>query len=140
MESQFGPRPDEEIERLDEEPPRQPDVRPSAEHDAKLLEVVRATTTILRGKWTVSILLVLRGGSMRYGEILRSVRRLQEAVQPRQAPPLQEAALTRSLQAMRSNGLVTRHVYSRQFSPHVEYQLTYLGANLLARIGSLWVV
>ena len=88
-------------------------------HDTKVLPAcpVETTLTLIGDKWTVLILRDLLGGTMRFGELRKSVGSVSQKV------------LTAKLRDMEENGLVTRKVYA-EVPPRVEYALTPLGKSL----------
>jgi len=69
-------------------------------------------------KWTTKLVVCLRDGPRRFGELLRPLRGITPKV------------LTESLRAMERDGLVTRTAYAEN-PPRVEYALTSLGRTLL---------
>lgn len=88
-------------------------------HEIKVLPAcpVETTLTLIGDKWTVLILRDLLGGTMRFGELRKSVGSVSQKV------------LTAKLRDMEENGLVTRKVYA-EVPPRVEYALTPLGQSL----------
>ena len=88
-------------------------------HEIKVLPAcpVETTLTLIGDKWTVLILRDLLGGTMRFGELRKSVGSVSQKV------------LTAKLHDMEENGLVTRKVYA-EVPPRVEYALTPLGQSL----------
>ena len=69
-------------------------------------------------KWTVLVVGQLREGSLRYGELQRSVTGISQRM------------LTLTVRALERDGLVTRTVHP-SMPPRVEYALTELGRTLL---------
>lgn len=76
-------------------------------------------------KWSVMIVAHLRGGTMRFSEIKRSVDGISQRM------------LTLTLRNLERDGLVTRVVYP-EVPPRVEYTLTPLGQTLTRPIEALW--
>lgn len=78
---------------------------------------VETTLTLIGEKWKVLILRDLMNGTMRFGELKRSVGNVSQKV------------LTAQLRAMEESGLLTRTVYA-EVPPRVEYTLTDTGYSL----------
>ena len=78
---------------------------------------VETTLMLIGNKWTVLILRDLLSGTMRFGELKKSIGNVSQKV------------LTAQLRDMEKNGLVNRKVYA-QVPPRVEYSLTELGQSL----------
>lgn len=78
---------------------------------------VETTLTLISDKWKVLILRDLMNGTMRFGELKRSVGQVTQKV------------LTAQLRQMEASGLVTRKVYA-EVPPRVEYSLTETGLSL----------
>ena len=78
---------------------------------------VETTLQLIGDKWKVLILKSLMNGTMRFGELQRSVGNVTQKV------------LTNNLRAMEADGLVNRKVYA-EVPPRVEYSLTELGQSL----------
>jgi DNA-binding HxlR family transcriptional regulator len=76
-------------------------------------------------KWSVMVVGVLRGGTLRFGEIRRAITGISQRM------------LTLTLRNLERDGLVTRTLYP-EVPPRVEYTLTPLGETLLPAIGALW--
>lgn len=85
---------------------------------------VRASLTLLSGKWTLMILFQINDGVMRYGELKRAVVGISEKM------------LIQELNMLAEHKLVTKKVYS-QIPPKVEYRLTELGLKTMPIIDSL---
>jgi DNA-binding HxlR family transcriptional regulator len=98
--------------------------KPSIEDEGlpahELLEAVTA-------KWPLSVMRVLAQaqGPLRFSRVLERVEGISQKV------------LTQALRALERHGLITRTLYP-QVPPRVEYELTPLGADLLAQVLSLW--
>lgn len=78
---------------------------------------VETTLLLIGDKWKVLILRDLMGGTMRFGELKRSVGSISQKV------------LTAQLRDMEECGLVNREVFP-EVPPRVEYSLTELGFSL----------
>lgn len=76
-------------------------------------------------KWSVMVVGRLKGGTMRFSELRRSVDGVSQRM------------LTLTLRNLERDGLVTRTVYP-EIPPRVEYTLTPLGYTLTGPIGALW--
>jgi len=80
---------------------------------------IELTLAIIGGKWKPIILWHLgRDGTLRFGELKRSM------------PNITQKMLTRQLRELESDGLVHREVYP-QVPPKVEYSLTPLGQSVI---------
>ncbi|HEX8016920.1 MAG TPA: helix-turn-helix domain-containing protein [Flavobacterium sp.] len=90
---------------------------------------VRASLTLLSGKWTLLILFQINKKVMRYGELKRAI------------PGISEKMLIQELNMLVENKLVNKKAYP-EIPPKVEYTLTELGlktlpiADKLAEFGS----
>lgn len=78
---------------------------------------VETTLTLISDRWKVLILRDLMAGTMRFGEIKKSIGHVTQKV------------LTANLRDMEEKGLLTRKVYA-EVPPRVEYTLTELGYSL----------
>lgn len=78
---------------------------------------VEVTLMLIGNKWKVLILRDLMDGTMRFGELKKSVGQISQKV------------LTSQLREMEAQGLVNRKVYA-EVPPRVEYSLTKLGQSL----------
>ena len=86
---------------------------------------VETTLTLISDKWKVLILRdLLLHGTMRFGELKKSVGNVSQKV------------LTAQLRAMEESGLVNRKVYV-EVPPRVEYSLTELGKSLKPILDSM---
>ena len=78
---------------------------------------VETTLTLISDRWKVLILRDLMNGTMRFGELKKSIGTVTQKV------------LTANLRDMEEKGLLTRKVYA-EVPPRVEYTLTALGYSL----------
>ncbi len=78
---------------------------------------VEMTLTLISDRWKVLILRDLMAGTLRFGEIKKSIGHVTQKV------------LTANLRDMEEKGLLTRKVYA-EVPPRVEYTLTDLGYSL----------
>lgn len=85
---------------------------------------VRASLTLLSGKWTLMILFQINENVMRYGELKRAVVGISEKM------------LIQELNTLVENKLVTKKVY-HEIPPKVEYRLTELGLKTLPIVDRL---
>jgi DNA-binding HxlR family transcriptional regulator len=85
---------------------------------------VRASLTLLSGKWTLMILFQINGNVVRYGELKRAVTGISEKM------------LIQELNMLVENKLVSKQVYP-QIPPKVEYRLTELGLKTLPIVDQL---
>lgn len=85
---------------------------------------VRASLTLLGGKWTLMILFQINEGIMRYGELKRAVTGISEKM------------LIQELNMLVENRLVNKKVYP-EIPPKVEYTLTDLGLKTLPIVDKL---
>ena len=87
---------------------------------------VETTLTLISDKWKVLILRDLMNGTMRFGELRKSIGQVSQKV------------LTAPLRQMEGSGLLTRTVYP-EVPPRVEYTLTDLGRSLKPILDAMWV-
>ena len=87
---------------------------------------VETTLTLINDKWKVLILRDLMNGTMRFGELRKSIGQVSQKV------------LTAQLRQMEGSGLLTRTVYP-EVPPRVEYTLTGLGRSLKPILDAMWV-
>ena len=78
---------------------------------------VETTLTLISDKWKVLLLRDLMNGTLRFGELKKSIGHVTQKV------------LTAQLRQMEASGLLTRTVYA-EVPPRVEYTLTDLGRSL----------
>lgn len=69
---------------------------------------------VISGKWSILIMYHLSDGTLRYGELKKSLG------------DITQATLTKQLRMLEDYGLISRHVYP-EVPPKVEYSLTELG-------------
>ncbi|MGI5125302.1 winged helix-turn-helix transcriptional regulator [Pseudonocardia sp. CA-107938] len=79
---------------------------------------------VVGGKWKIVILEHLGSGTLRFGQLQRSL------------PGITARMLTRQLRELESDGLVTRTVHA-EVPPRVEYALSERGASLAPIIAQL---
>lgn len=87
---------------------------------------VETSLMIIGDKWKVLILRDLINGTMRFGELKKSIGHVSQKV------------LTAQLRDMEEKGLVTRKVYA-EVPPRVEYTLTEIGYSLKPVLNALWL-
>ena len=85
---------------------------------------VRASLTMLSGKWTLLILFQINENVKRYGELRRAI------------PSISEKMLIQELNMLVENKLVSKKVYP-EIPPKVEYRLTKLGLKTLPIVDKL---
>jgi DNA-binding HxlR family transcriptional regulator len=86
----------------------------------------RYTLALLADKWTMLIIVALKRGARRNGDIKRALGDITQKM------------LTQTLRQLEANGIVERHVF-HEVPPHVEYTLTPLGMTLLEPIKAMAV-
>lgn len=86
---------------------------------------VEITLMLIGDKWKVLILRDLMNGTMRFGELRKSIGTVSQKV------------LTSQLRDMEANGLVERKVYA-EVPPRVEYTLTQMGYSLKPILDAMW--
>ena len=86
---------------------------------------VETTLMLIGDKWKVLILRDLMHGTMRFGELKKSIGTVSQKV------------LTAQLQDMEEKGLLTRKVYA-EVPPRVEYTLTETGYSLKPVLDAMW--
>lgn len=87
---------------------------------------VETTLTLISDKWKVLILRDLMNGTLRFGELKKSIGHVTQKV------------LTAQLRQMEQSGLLTRKVYA-EVPPRVEYTLTETGYSLKPILDSMVV-
>ena len=73
---------------------------------------------IVSGKWNMLIIYLLSKGTLRFGELHRSL------------PTMTQATLSKQLKMLEEYGIINRYVYN-QIPPKVEYSLTEIGQKFL---------
>ena len=86
---------------------------------------VETTLMLIGYKWKVLILRDLMNGTMRFGELKKSIGTVSQKV------------LTAQLRDMEEKGLLTRKVYA-EVPPRVEYTLTETGYSLKPVLDAMW--
>lgn len=81
------------------------------------LQAVQDALYVLHGKWKLPIIIALRNGNKRFGEIQKSVKGIAPKV------------LSSELKVLELNGFVARHVQN-EFPVLVEYELTEYAGTL----------
>ena len=79
---------------------------------------IMATMAMISDKWKVLILCKLRGGTLRFSELMKALEGVTQRV------------LTHQLRQLEADGLVHRKIYP-EVPPRVEYSLTHLGRTLI---------
>ncbi|MEG0249608.1 MAG: helix-turn-helix domain-containing protein [Peptostreptococcus sp.] len=85
---------------------------------------VEVTLMMISDRWKVLIIRDLLNGTMRFGELKKSIGNISQKV------------LTSNLRSMEECGLVNRKVYA-QVPPKVEYSLTEIGYSLKSVMDSM---
>lgn len=86
---------------------------------------VETTLMLIGNKWKVLILRDLMDGTMRFGELKKTIGSVSQKV------------LTAQLRDMEEKGLVERKVYA-EVPPRVEYTLTETGYSLKPILDAMW--
>ena len=86
---------------------------------------VETTLMLIGDKWKVLILRDLMNGTMRFGELKKSIGTVSQKV------------LTAQLRDMEEKGLLTRKVYA-EVPPRVEYTPTETGYSLKPVLDAMW--
>ena len=86
---------------------------------------VETTLMLIGDKWKVLILRDLMNGTMRFGELKKSIGTVSQK------------GLTAQLRDMEEKGLLTRKVYA-EVPPRVEYTLTDTGYSLKPVLDAMW--
>jgi DNA-binding HxlR family transcriptional regulator len=84
----------------------------------------RGTLGRIGGKWSVLVVNLLQGETMRFAELQRAIDGISQKM------------LTQTLRGLERDGLVSRTVYP-EVPPRVEYRLTGLGQTLVEPISSV---
>ena len=91
--------------------------------DAENCAIARISK-VIQGKWTMVIIYILSGGTLRFSEIKRKL------------PNVTEASLTKDLRLLERHGIIHREVYP-VVPPKVEYSLTEMGKDFLPILDSI---
>lgn len=86
---------------------------------------IEVTLEVVCGKWKALILWHLKDGTLRFGELKRTM------------PEVSRKMLTQQLRELEGDGLVNRHVY-KEVPPRVEYSLTQYGKDLEPTLQTLF--
>jgi DNA-binding HxlR family transcriptional regulator len=86
---------------------------------------VETALALAGDRWTLLIARDLLNGTMRFGELRKSLGGISQKV------------LTEHLRKMEETGFVQRRIYA-EIPPHVEYSLTDTGRSLSILIDALW--
>lgn len=78
---------------------------------------VMSAIEVIGGKWKVIILYQLRGKTLRFGELKKTI------------PKITQKTLTQQLRALEEDKMITRQVYA-EIPPRVEYRTTELADKL----------
>lgn len=92
-------------------------VGPCASIPAAHMDFVRQALDRVGDKWSMLVIRVLEGGSMRYTDLQRQI------------PGISQRMLTLTLRQLTDDGLISRTAYA-EVPPRVEYALTPLGSGL----------
>lgn len=84
----------------------------------KLQCPIMQTIAMISDKWKVVIICKLKGGTLRFNELMRALSGVTQKV------------LTSQLRELEEDGLVSRKIYA-EVPPRVEYSLTPLGETLI---------
>lgn len=90
---------------------------------------IRETLARLGDRWSPLLLLILRHGMLRFTELQREVNAMADS-------ELSQRILTLKLRALERDGMLQRTVIPT-IPPQVEYRLTPLGMELVARLEGL---
>lgn len=90
---------------------------PCASIPADHMDFIRQVLDRVGDKWSMLIIAVLQGGSLRYTDLQRQI------------PGISQRMLTHTLRQLTQDGLITRTAYA-EVPPRVEYTLAPLGHGL----------
>lgn len=104
-------------------------MKPGNTHDTETCRAVAEILARIGDKWTVYIVRLLAGGSMRFNEIRREVSAISQRM------------LSLTLRGLERDGLVTRTV-TPSIPPRVDYSLTPMGLTLIAPLQAVgeWAI
>ncbi|MET3925879.1 helix-turn-helix domain-containing protein [Devosia sp. 2618] len=86
----------------------------------------RQVLACISDKWAVLVIGLLNGGTMRFGEMRKTIEGVSQKM------------LTQTLRSLERDGIVSRKVYA-SVPPKVEYSLTPLGVSLAGIVENLRV-
>lgn len=93
-------------------------------HSESRCQIVSRILSRIGDKWSVLIVMMLREGPLRFGELKRSIGGISQRM------------LTLTLRGLERDGLVTRTVFPT-IPPRVDYELTDLGRSLARPVDAL---
>ncbi|WP_129665717.1 winged helix-turn-helix transcriptional regulator [Phytoactinopolyspora endophytica] len=100
--------------------------------DPRFIRALYLAQNLFAGKWMIAISVVLLAGPLHYTDILHRVRELDVDVdRSGRRSVLHEAVLTRTLQRMVHDGLLSRDERPSAFAPSVVYALTPVATEAL---------
>lgn len=85
---------------------------------------IMSTMAMISDKWKVLIICKLKGGTLRFNELMRALQGVTQKV------------LTSQLRELEDDGIVSRKIYA-EVPPRVEYSLTPLGETLVPVLNKL---
>lgn len=85
---------------------------------------IMSTMAMISDKWKVLIICKLKGGTLRFNELMRALQGVTQKV------------LTSQLRELEDDGIVSRKIYA-EVPPKVEYSLTPLGETLVPVLNKL---
>ncbi len=94
------------------------------EHSKKALCPICLTQKIMRGKWKIVIIYLLKDHVLRFSQIRKAI------------PKVTQAYLSGQLKELAEMGLIIRHSYD-EVPPRVEYYLTEVGKSFIEVIDSM---
>lgn len=97
---------------------------PTPSRPAETANPIDELLTVKSGKWTMSVILHLRGHTLRFSELRREI------------PGISQKVLTLTLRALERDGFVSRTSFNT-IPPRVDYALTDLGNEVL-RVFEAW--
>ncbi|ADO81884.1 transcriptional regulator, HxlR family [Ilyobacter polytropus DSM 2926] len=99
--------------------------------ECKVIEELRSklcsvclTQRLIRGKWKILIIFLLKDGALRFSHIKKSI------------PKVTQAYLSSQLKELEATGIIVRHSYN-QVPPKVEYYLTDEGKSFIEVIDNM---
>jgi DNA-binding HxlR family transcriptional regulator len=99
-------------------------LKPGNFHESSACRRISGILARVGDKWTVLVIVQLRGGPLRFSEVKRRLGSISQKM------------LTATLRALERDGFVTRTVYPT-VPPRVEYELTALGRDLLKPVAAI---